>query len=88
MKQSSDQKPVSPWSYKPWWCQPWSILLTGATLMVGSWWLFKIVWITAIVSVPVLIWMGFFLIIWPSLVIRSGVLEQNREVMQDSPLRE
>ena len=24
------------WSHKPWWCQPWSILLTGVVLVGGS----------------------------------------------------
>ena len=26
------------WSHKPWWCQPWSIVATGVTLVGGSWW--------------------------------------------------
>ena len=24
------------WSLKPWWCQPWSILLTGVLAIAGS----------------------------------------------------
>ncbi|WP_392408077.1 DUF6737 family protein [Chlorogloeopsis fritschii PCC 9212] len=71
----SEQKSVSPWKYKPWWCQPWSILLTGLTLIGGSWILFKIIWLTILVSIPVLTWMVFFLLIWPQLIIRSGLLE-------------
>jgi hypothetical protein len=71
----SEQKPVSPWRYKPWWCQPWSILLTGLILIGGSWILFKIIWLTILVSIPVLTWMVFFLLIWPQLIIRSGLLE-------------
>lgn len=70
-----EQKTLNPWDYKPWWCQPWSILLTGVTLIIGSWLLLKIIWVTVIVAVPVLVWMGFFLLIWPQLMIRSGVLE-------------
>ncbi len=69
------QKPVSPWNYKPWWCQPWSILLTGVTLISGSWLLFHTLWLTIIVAIPVLTWMGFFLLIWPRLMIQSGVLD-------------
>ncbi|MBW4495228.1 MAG: hypothetical protein KME26_19490 [Oscillatoria princeps RMCB-10] len=80
MKQISDQKPFSPWDYKPWWCQPWSIFLTGVTLISGSWFLLKTVWITAIVAVPVLVWMGFFLLIWPKLM-----QEYYRQSPQDSP---
>lgn len=79
MKQVSEKKPVSPWSYKPWWCQPWSILLTGITLISGSWLLFKTLWVTIIVSIPLLIWMGFFLLVWPKLMIESGVLESEQK---------
>ena len=75
----SEQKPLSPWKYKPWWCQPWSILLTGITIMSGSWLLFKIIWLTVIISIPVLVWMGFFVLIWPQLMLRSGVLESYQE---------
>ncbi len=71
----SSSQPISPWSYKPWWCQPWSILLTGITLITASWLLVKLLWVTVLVAIPVLTWMGFFLLVWPQLVIRSGVLE-------------
>jgi len=56
------------WDYKPWWCQPWSILLTGISIIGGSWLLFHRYWVTAIVAVPILIWMGFFLLLYPRLV--------------------
>ncbi|RCJ35409.1 hypothetical protein A6770_16575 [Nostoc minutum NIES-26] len=81
----SEQKPLSPWNYKPWWCQPWSILLTGITLISGSWLLFKAIWLTILISIPVLIWMGFFVLIWPQLIIRSGILEsyQNQLMTDD-----
>ncbi|MFH7026401.1 MAG: DUF6737 family protein [Heteroscytonema crispum UTEX LB 1556] len=71
----SEQKPLSIWQYKPWWCQPWSILLTSVTIITGSWLIFKTIWLTVLVSVPILTWMGFFLLIYPQLVIRSGMLE-------------
>ncbi|MBE9055372.1 DUF6737 family protein [Sphaerospermopsis sp. LEGE 08334] len=75
----SEKQLINPWNYKPWWCQPWSIILTGITLISGSWFIFKllkITWLTIIVAIPVLIWMGFFLLIWPKLMIKSGILEQ------------
>ena len=75
MKQLTEEKPVSPWNYKPWWCQPWSILLTGVTLISGSWLLFNTLWLTILVSIPVLTWMIFFLLIWPRVMLRSGILE-------------
>jgi len=31
----SETKPAF-WSLKPWWCQPWSILLTGVLVIAGS----------------------------------------------------
>jgi O-antigen/teichoic acid export membrane protein len=71
----SEQQPLNPWDYKPWWCQPWSILLTGILIISGSWLLLKTIWITVIVAIPILTWMGFFLLIWPQMVIRSGILQ-------------
>ncbi|MBC6472652.1 MAG: hypothetical protein GDA48_07450 [Hormoscilla sp. GM102CHS1] len=68
MKEISAPKPINPWDYKPWWCQPWSIILTGITIISISWFLFRIIWISIIVSVPVCAWMSFFLLIWPPLM--------------------
>ncbi|HEY9301804.1 MAG TPA: DUF6737 family protein [Phormidium sp.] len=70
------QKPINPWNYKPWWCQPWSILLTGTILISGSWLIWRTVWLTLVISLPVLAWMGFFLLIWPQLMRQSGILEE------------
>lgn len=72
----SGQQSLNPWDYKPWWCQPWSILLTGTILISGSWLIWRIVWLTLVISIPILTWMGFFLLIWPSLVRQSGILEK------------
>lgn len=72
----SEQQTTSPWKYKPWWCQPWSIILTGITLIGGSWLILKLIWLTIIVAIPVLSWMGFFLLIWPKLMVESGILDQ------------
>ena len=68
MEQSS---PSSVWRYKPWWCQPWSILLTGTGAIAGSWLLLHRYWVTGLVSLPMLAWMGFFLILWPRLMAQS-----------------
>ena len=78
-KKNSDRKAISPWSYKPWWCQPWSILLTGTSLISGSWLLLKTVWITVLVAIPLLAWMGFFLLVWPRLMLSSGVLDSDAD---------
>jgi hypothetical protein len=60
--------PSSPWQLKPWWCQPWSIVLTGTSLIAGSWLLLHRWWVTAIVALPILLWMSFFVLLWPRLM--------------------
>lgn len=77
------QKSINPWNYKPWWCQPWSILLTGIILISGSWFIWRSVWLTVVISLPILAWMGFFLLVWPQLVRESGILEQYRTPTSD-----
>ncbi|NJM68017.1 MAG: hypothetical protein HC851_21300 [Acaryochloris sp. RU_4_1] len=59
------EKSDNPWRYKPWWCQPWSIVVTGITLIAGAWFLTRWIWLTILVAIPVLAWMGLFLILWP-----------------------
>jgi hypothetical protein len=59
---------INVWQYKPWWCQPWSIVLTGVAIIGGSWLLLHRVWVTALVTVPILTWMGYFLLAYPRLV--------------------
>ncbi|MFM9160363.1 MAG: DUF6737 family protein [Dolichospermum sp.] len=62
----SEQQTINPWKYKPWWCQPWSIILTTITLISGSWLVFKIIWLTILVAIP--------LLIWPQMMVKSGLL--------------
>ncbi len=64
------RKRDSIWTHKPWWCQPWSIVLTGVALIGGSWGLLRLVWLTVIVAVPVLTWMIFFLLVYPRLMMQ------------------
>jgi hypothetical protein len=54
--------PVSLWAEKPWWCQPWSILLTGVVVVGGSWWWLRIWWISAPLALGVLLWWWLFLV--------------------------
>jgi len=72
------------WQHKPWWCQPWSILLTGISLIGGSWWMFQRVWITALIAAPVLVWMGFFLLVYPHLL-RQIVQQQQAQANPYAP---
>ncbi|MDJ1184188.1 DUF6737 family protein [Roseofilum casamattae] len=74
MSQPPASKPANVWRYKPWWCQPWSIVLTGITLIALSWLLLHLWWFTAIASLPILVWMSYFTLIWPKLMAESGLL--------------
>jgi hypothetical protein len=58
----------SVWHYKPWWCQPWSIVATGIVVIGGSWVGLHRIWVTALVALPILTWMGFFLLVYPKLM--------------------
>jgi len=53
------------WDYKPWWCQPWSIVLTGTLLAAGSWWLARSLWLTLPLSSAIALWWIYFLLVVP-----------------------
>jgi hypothetical protein len=55
------------WSLKPWWCQPWTILLTGSIAIIGSWFALQIWWLTAGVALLVIAWWSLFLLIVPNI---------------------
>ncbi|MGC1394133.1 MAG: DUF6737 family protein [Coleofasciculaceae cyanobacterium] len=67
----STQKSLNIWHYKPWWCQPWSIILTGITIIATSWIIVKSLWLTIPVSLLILGWWTYFLIILPEMIRRS-----------------
>ncbi len=73
----SESAKLSVWDYKPWWCQPWSILLTGVSIIIGSWLLFHRYWVTGLVAVPILAWMGFFLLVYPQLMAEAEALAES-----------
>jgi hypothetical protein len=64
------------WNYKPWWCQPWSILLTGIVIITNSWLIGKNLWISLLVSLPIVAWWVYFLILYPRLV--SQAMEESQ----------
>lgn len=70
----------SVWHYKPWWCQPWSILLTGIIIIGGSWFLFRAIWISLAISIPTLIWMVFFLMVYPRLFAQAMSAEIQKQL--------
>jgi hypothetical protein len=73
----------NPWNYKPWWCQPWSILLTGVLLISVSWLLCHKIWITVVVAFPVLAWWFYFLLLWPKLILESGILTNQNQFIKE-----
>ena len=54
------------WAIKPWWCQPWSIVLTGLAVPLASWLLLHRLWITAPLALAVLLWWWLFLVLVPA----------------------
>jgi hypothetical protein len=71
----------NPWSDKPRWCQPWTILLTGFSIIGGSWLLFHRIWVTGLVTVPLSVWMGFFVLLWPKLMREAIAAESQGKSM-------
>ncbi|NEQ42642.1 MAG: hypothetical protein F6K00_03395 [Leptolyngbya sp. SIOISBB] len=81
MAHSSQSSSV--WDYKPWWCQPWSIVLTGISIIGGSWLLFHRYWLTGIVAVPILVWMVFFVLVYPRLMATAETSANNPDMSLD-----
>jgi hypothetical protein len=61
---------VSPdlWQSKPWWCQPWTIILTGVIIVAGSWFLLHTWWITTPICLLIGVWWLYFLVIVPRML--------------------
>ncbi len=66
MSDSGKSSSPSFWSEKPWWCQPWSILLTGVCLLAFSWWWPHLLWLSALLAVIVIGWWLLFLWLVPT----------------------
>lgn len=63
--------PGSVWDLKPWWCQPWTILVTGIVVIGASWLVLHLWWITAGVSAVIAAWWLLFLVLMPAAWKRS-----------------
>jgi hypothetical protein len=59
---------INLWESKPWWCQPWTIILTGIIIIASSWFLFKTIWLTAPIAILIVVWWTYFLIIVPRIL--------------------
>jgi hypothetical protein len=70
------------WSVKPWWCQPWSILLTGVTAIGMSWWGLHRWWVTFPLAAVVLLWWGLFLVLVPA---SAAAADRSTQTESDPP---
>ena len=83
---SSDQgkaTTASFWDEKPWWCQPWSILLTGVAFVAVSLWWPNLLWFTVLIAIGVIGWWGLFLVLAPA-IYRQQIQQQLSEQDQIS----
>jgi hypothetical protein len=64
MKNNHSQS-INVWDYKPAWCQPWSIILTGIVIVAVSWSVLHNIWVSVAVSLPIIAWWVYFLLIYP-----------------------
>ncbi|GAB4378295.1 MAG: hypothetical protein Kow00121_29770 [Elainellaceae cyanobacterium] len=62
---TNQQLPPSLWQLKPWWCQPWSIVLTGIIVSGGAWLLSHRLWVTVPIVLGVAAWWLLFLYLVP-----------------------
>ena len=60
----SDSSP-SLWDSKPWWCQPWSIILTGLVIPTVAWLLSHRLWVVIPIGLGILGWWFLFLVLVP-----------------------
>jgi hypothetical protein len=63
------------WQSKPWWCQPWTILLTGVVIIAGSWLVLKSLWLTLPLTLAIVIWWTYFLVVLPRLLLKMSQAE-------------
>uniref|UniRef100_J3LRX0 DUF6737 domain-containing protein n=2 Tax=Oryza brachyantha TaxID=4533 RepID=J3LRX0_ORYBR len=69
----------SVWDTKPSWCQPWTILLSGAVAIAGSWLPIHSVVITTGVSFVICAWWYIFLYSYPK-AYNEMIAERRRKV--------
>jgi hypothetical protein len=66
--ENAETQSVDLWQSKPWWCQPWTIILTGILLIVGSWLLLHTLWLTVPLAILIVVWWTYFLILVPRML--------------------
>ena len=53
------------WNSKPYWCQPWTIVSFGLSIIIISWKLFSNIILTLVISLVIVSWWIVFLILAP-----------------------
>ncbi|KAJ7538939.1 hypothetical protein O6H91_11G069400 [Diphasiastrum complanatum] len=71
----------SVWDTKPAWCQPWTIILTGLVIVSGSWLLFHLVVVTAVLAFLVAAWWFIFLYSYP--LAYSEMIDRRRKALME-----
>lgn len=79
MTVENSNKPFNVWDHKPWWCQPWSIILTGMTVVSGSWLMLHRLWLSFLVGIPIAVWWAYFLVLYPRAVAKMYESEANSQ---------
>jgi membrane protein YdbS with pleckstrin-like domain len=71
---------ISPdmWQSKPWWCQPWTIILTGVLIIAGSWLVLHTWWITIPLGILIGVWWLYFLVIVPQMLRQMAEEQANQ----------
>ncbi|XP_027352637.1 uncharacterized protein LOC113863302 isoform X2 [Abrus precatorius] len=67
----------SVWDTKPSWCQPWTITLTGVSIIALSWLILHSVIVTSLISLLICAWWYIFLYSYPKAY--SEMIAERRE---------
>ena len=70
------------WDEKPWWCQPWTIVLTGFLLLSVSWYLLHSAWLTGLLAIGVIAWWLLFLVLIPNLYLSESQDELDQDLQR------
>ncbi|CAI5977495.1 unnamed protein product [Closterium sp. NIES-65] len=65
------------WASKPFWCQPWTIVLTGAVVVGMSWVVLHFIFVTLLVAAAIGVWWLTFLVAYPA-AYKEMVQEERR----------
>jgi hypothetical protein len=76
----TNSETVSPdlWQSKPWWCQPWTIILTGVLIVSSSWLVLHTWWISIPLGILIGVWWLYFLVIVPRMLQQMAEEQANQ----------